>query len=72
MARLLINDLTDSVELDREAMTAIVGGARIGTRLTRAAPLVPVAARVVEYPPGFPAAHQAIGKVAATRDKRRG
>ncbi|CAD6542414.1 hypothetical protein LMG28727_04000 [Paraburkholderia kirstenboschensis] len=72
MARLLINDLTNSVELDREAMAAIVGGARIGARSTSASPLVPVSARVVEYPPGFPAAHQTIGKVAATRERRRG
>lgn len=71
MAKLLIKDLTDSVELDREAMAAIVGGARIGARLTSAAPLVPVSARVVEYPPGFPAAHRTIAKVAATRHTRR-
>ncbi|WP_025599388.1 hypothetical protein [Burkholderia sp. WSM2230] len=71
MARLLIKDLADSVELDREAMAAIVGGARIGARLTSAAPLVPASARVVEYPPGFPAAHQTIVKVAAARNTRR-
>ena len=72
MAKLLIKDLADSVELDRAAMAAIVGGARIGARLTSAAPLVPTSARVVEYPPGFPAAHQTIVKVAATRNTRRG
>ncbi|HEX7933533.1 MAG TPA: hypothetical protein VF573_10745 [Paraburkholderia sp.] len=72
MAKLLIRDLTDSIELDREAMAAIVGGARIGARLSSAAPLVPASARVVEFPPGFPAAHQTIAKVAATRNTRRG
>jgi hypothetical protein len=71
MAKLLINDLADNVELDREAMAAIVGGARIGARLSSAAPLVPTSTRVVEYPPGFPAAHQTIVKVAATRNTRR-
>ncbi|ACD18376.1 hypothetical protein [Paraburkholderia phytofirmans] len=67
MTRLIIRDLTDSVELDRQAMTAIVGGARIGARLNAAVPLVPASARVVEYPPGFPAAHQTIAKAAMQR-----
>jgi hypothetical protein len=67
MAKLIIKDLTDSVELDRQAMAAIVGGARIGARLNVAAPLVPATARVVEYPPGFPAAHQTIVKAAMQR-----
>ncbi|WP_027800967.1 hypothetical protein [Paraburkholderia dilworthii] len=72
MAKLLIKDLTDSVELDREAMAAIVGGARIGARATSATPLAAASARIVEYPPGFPAAHQTIVKVAVTHDIRRG
>lgn len=63
MAKLVIKDLTDSVELDREAMAAIVGGARIGARASVAVQLVPRSARVVDYPPGFPAAHQAIADV---------
>ena len=37
MAKLMIKDLTDSVELDRQAMAAIVGGARIGARASVAA-----------------------------------
>ncbi|CAB3733121.1 hypothetical protein [Paraburkholderia rhynchosiae] len=72
MAKLLIKDLKDSVDLDRQAMAAIVGGARIGARLSSATPLVPASARVVEYPPGFPAAHQTIVNVAARRNPRRG
>ena len=60
MAKLAIKDLTDSVELDRQAMAAIVGGARIGARSSIAVQVVPRSARVVDYPPGFPAAHQAI------------
>jgi hypothetical protein len=55
MAKLIIKDLVDSVELDREAM-----GARVGARSSIAAPLVPATARIVDYPPGFPAAHQTI------------
>ncbi|HZZ06687.1 hypothetical protein [Paraburkholderia sp.] len=65
MAKLVIKDLTDSVELDREAMAAIVGGARIGARASAAVQVVPRSARVVDYPPGFPAAHQTIADVAA-------
>jgi hypothetical protein len=67
MAKLMIKDLTDSVELDRQAMAAIVGGARIGARLNGAVPLVPASARVVEYPPGFPAAHQPVVTAAMQR-----
>ena len=72
MTKLIIKDLADSVELDREAMAAIVGGARVGARTSIAAPLVPGATRVVEYPPGFPAAHQAIANAALPRNRQRG
>ncbi|MFL9961928.1 hypothetical protein PQR02_12670 [Paraburkholderia sediminicola] len=72
MAKLIIKDLADSVQLDREAMAAIVGGARVGARSSRAAPLVPAATRVVEYPPGFPAAHQAIANAAMPRNQKGG
>lgn len=72
MAKLVIKDLSDSVDLDRQAMAAIVGGARIGARSSVAVPLVPASARVVDYPPGFPAAHQAIAKAAMERKPPRG
>ncbi|RKF51128.1 hypothetical protein [Paraburkholderia fungorum] len=60
MAKLVIKDLTESVELDRQAMAAIVGGARIGARSSIALQVVPAPTRVVDYPPGFPAARQTI------------
>jgi hypothetical protein len=72
MAKLIIKDLADSVQLDREAMAAIVGGARVGARSSSAAPLVPAATRVVEYPPGFPTAHQAIANAAMPRHQKSG
>ncbi|HEY4296813.1 MAG TPA: hypothetical protein VGM85_10110 [Paraburkholderia sp.] len=72
MAKLIIKDLTDSVELDREAMAAVVGGARVGVRSSVAAPLVPVTARVVEYPPGFPGAHRTIADAVMQRNRQRG
>ncbi|MGF6741159.1 hypothetical protein [Paraburkholderia atlantica] len=71
MAKLSIKDLTESVQLDREAMAAIVGGARVGARSSLAAPLVPAATRVVEYPPGFPAAHLRIAEAASPRKGQR-
>ncbi|NPT57861.1 hypothetical protein [Paraburkholderia elongata] len=70
MAKLVIKDLTDSVELDRQAMAAIVGGARIGARASIAVQLVPGSARVVDYPPGFPAAHQTIADMPTAAAQR--
>ncbi|CAG4923381.1 hypothetical protein [Paraburkholderia gardini] len=64
MTLLVITDLTESVELDRQAMAAIVGGARIGTHYV--AQQVSGALRVVDYPPGFPAARQAPPAQSAT------
>ncbi|WP_341316865.1 hypothetical protein WN982_36640 [Paraburkholderia sp. IMGN_8] len=72
MAKLVIKNLTESVELDRQAMAAIVGGARIGARLSFAAQPAPGSPRVVEFPPGFPAAHQAIADMAVPRKPSRG
>jgi hypothetical protein len=65
MTRLVIKDLSASVELDREAMAAIVGGARGGARFFGAAgETLPAAsrtvARVVDFPPGFGSARQSI------------
>ncbi|HEY3598240.1 MAG TPA: hypothetical protein VGL08_12120 [Paraburkholderia sp.] len=60
MAKLVIKDLSASVELDRQAMTAIIGGARAGARFGVTAQTQPAAsqtvARIVDYPPGFPPA----------------
>ncbi|APR39068.1 hypothetical protein [Paraburkholderia sp. SOS3] len=63
MAKLVIKDLSASVELDRQAMTAIVGGARVGTRFFGATgDTQPAAsraiARVVDFPLGFSSTRQ--------------
>ncbi|CAE6735550.1 hypothetical protein R69927_00990 [Paraburkholderia domus] len=71
MAKLVIKDLTDSVELDRQAMAAIVGGARIGAHASVTAQVVPGSARVVDYPPGFPAARQTVADVPAATVPRK-
>jgi hypothetical protein len=52
MATLHIKDLSDSTELDREAMRAIVGGARGGSQPWQAIAEVFKDRRVVDYPPG--------------------
>lgn len=54
MPKLVIKDLTESVELDRRAMTAIIGGARTRAHFAVSVQTLPVATRVVDYPPGFP------------------
>lgn len=72
MGKLIIKDLTESVVLDREAMAAIVGGARVGARSSVAAPLIPASTRVVDYPPGFPGAHRQIAIAAMRRIRQSG
>lgn len=67
MAKISIKDLPDSVELDRQAMAAIIGGARSGARFGVVAQPVVSAARVVDYPPGFPGARQPIAEAIARR-----
>jgi hypothetical protein len=52
MATLHIKDLSDSTELDREAMRAIVGGARGGSQPWQAIAEVFKDRRIVDYPPG--------------------
>jgi hypothetical protein len=52
MATLHIKDLSDSTELDREAMRAIVGGARGGSQPWQAIAEVFKDRRLVDYPPG--------------------
>lgn len=51
MATIHIRDLSDSTELDREAMRAIVGGAR-GSQPWQAIAAVFRGRRIVDYPPG--------------------
>ncbi|OWW19893.1 hypothetical protein [Noviherbaspirillum denitrificans] len=51
MATIVIKDLTESIDLDRQAMTSIIGGARTRGRF------IPQRAtsttRIVNYPRGF-------------------
>jgi hypothetical protein len=56
MARIVIKDLSDSSELDREAMLAIVGGTRSGGRPWRQEAEAGRPVRIVDYPAGMGAA----------------
>jgi hypothetical protein len=53
MALITIKDLLQSVELDRQAMLAILGGARAGARPTDLVGATFRSGRIVDYPPGF-------------------
>jgi len=53
MALINIKDLPQSVELDRRAMLAIVGGARADARRTDLVGAPFPNGRIVDYPPGF-------------------
>jgi len=53
MALITIKDLSQSVELDRKAMLAIVGGARAGVQPTDLVGAALRTGRIVDYPPGF-------------------
>lgn len=53
MSTIHIKDLSDSTELDREAMRAIIGGARGGSQPWQAIAEVFRDRRIVDYPPGI-------------------
>jgi len=53
MALINIKDLPQSVELDRAAMLAIVGGARARSRPADLVGAALRSSRIVDYPPGF-------------------
>lgn len=52
MANIVIKDLTESIDLDRQAMASIIGGARTRGRFIPRR-VVPSATRIVNYPRGF-------------------
>jgi hypothetical protein len=70
MTSILIKDLPDSVELDKQAMSAIVGGARSSASQARRAYAAPASStRIVNFPdsqigvaPAQPAAKTTVRK----------
>jgi len=53
MASIVIKDLLESVELDRKAMVAIVGGARSSGSRVQPGGTIFRTNRIVSYPAGF-------------------
>jgi hypothetical protein len=53
MAVITIKDLSQSDELDREAMRSVTGGARTGVRPVQIDQAMAGSGRIVDYPPGF-------------------
>lgn len=53
MTIIVIKDLPESVDLDRQAMVAITGGARTRGRQTLIGSTIFRSARIVNYPTGF-------------------
>jgi hypothetical protein len=64
MAIIVIKDLSDSIDLDRQAMLAISGGARSGRPWQTLAGLSQDK-RIVDYPPGMARRKTAPAKKAA-------
>ncbi len=54
MANIVIKDLSESVDLDRKAMVAIIGGARTRGRQHVLGSAIFRATRIVNTPTGFP------------------
>lgn len=52
MAKIVIKDLTESVDLDRQAMVAIMGGARTPGRHAFPGQTISGSTRIVNYPSG--------------------
>jgi hypothetical protein len=53
MALITIKDLSQSDDLDREAMRSILGGGRTGARPAQIDQTKADSGRIVDYPPGF-------------------
>lgn len=53
MTIIVIKDLPESVDLDRQAMAAIAGGTRTGGRPAFAGRTIVRSTRIVNYPVGF-------------------
>ncbi|WP_237718324.1 hypothetical protein, partial [Cupriavidus sp. BIS7] len=72
MAVIVIKDLPENMDLDREAMTAIIGGARVtGTYRWQSSHRRPSLTRLIQYPEGFPGASQAAGQEREAGTKRK-
>jgi hypothetical protein len=71
MTKLVIKDLAENTDLDRAAMTSIVGGARVRGQVSpaQANPRAQNTTRVVDYPNTLPQSHEAQGSKRSTRSR---
>jgi hypothetical protein len=53
MATIVIKDLTENIDLDRQAMASIIGGARTRGRFIPRRTAAGSTTRIVNYPRGF-------------------
>ena len=71
MAVIVIKDLSENMDLDREAMTAIIGGARLAGSYRWQSHRRPSLTRLVQYPEGFPGTSQVAGQERETTPARK-
>ncbi|MDT6960174.1 MULTISPECIES: hypothetical protein [unclassified Cupriavidus] len=71
MAVIVIKDLSENMDLDREAMTAIIGGARLAGSYRWQAHRRQPLARLIQYPEGFPGTSQVAGQERETGRTRK-
>ncbi|WP_242489874.1 hypothetical protein [Noviherbaspirillum cavernae] len=72
MSHIVIKDLPDSIDLDRDAMLAVTGGARSGMHRPFAGRMVARDNRIVNFPKGFVSPSQTdAGKQAAGSKSRK-
>ena len=60
MATITIKDLPESIDLDREAMHAVIGGARGANRQAYQLQRAFGTTRIVDYPPGVKSSLQPV------------
>lgn len=70
MAVIVIKDLSENMDLDREAMHAIIGGARLAGSYRWQSHRRPSLTRLIQYPDGFPGTSQAAGQERGNRTTR--
>lgn len=61
MATIVIKDLTESIDLDRQAMQAITGGARVRGRSAPVGSTIVRSERIIKYPACFGASPRSGG-----------
>ena len=69
MSTITIKDLPDSMDLDRQAMSSITGGARLRGRQPLSGGTPARSDRIIDYPAGLPRSPLGKGQVAGGKSK---